>query len=75
MASGYAIPLINGTPRQQAVAALLGDFMERYRGCARPNTEYAVETVALRFALWLVDHPQELEATTKEMEQAQSART
>lgn len=69
MGKAYQIPPIQGvTGLQKAISVMLRRYMESYGGTVPSDPATAPGVMALRFAWWLFDHPEELEATTVEME-------
>ncbi len=69
MNKGYDIPAIQGeSALQMAVSLMLRRYMESDGTCAREDPASAPGLMALRFAWWLLDHPEELEAAAVQME-------
>lgn len=65
LTQNYEIPAVQGeTGLQKAISVMLRRFME-INAAALPADP---GMLALRFAWWLFDHPEELEATAVEME-------
>lgn len=69
MTSTYEIPEIQGdTGLQKAISFMLRQYMQTCTDSMPSDPAIAPGLVALRFAWWLFDHPEELEAAAVEME-------
>jgi hypothetical protein len=66
---GYDIPAIQGESALQiAVSFMLRRYMASDGTCVSEDAASAPGLMALRFAWWLLDHPEELEAAAVQME-------
>ena len=64
----FAVPPVQGdTPLQKAISIMLRRFMES-EVLPEGDVNDAVGMVALRFAWWLLEHPEDLEATIVQLE-------
>jgi hypothetical protein len=69
MNKGYEIPTIQGeSSLQVAISLMLRRYLESDGTFAHKDPAIARGLVALRFAWWLFDHPEELEAVQVEVE-------
>lgn len=69
MNKGYDIPAIQGeSALQMAVSLMLRRYMESDETPASEDPAGAPGLMALRFAWWLLDHAEELEAASVQME-------
>lgn len=68
MTNTYQIPAVQGEiGLQKAVSVMLRRYLQTYAP-SMPDPAVAPGVLALRFAWWLLDHPEELEAAAVEME-------
>jgi hypothetical protein len=72
MSTVYQIPAVQGeTALQKAISIMLRRYMQTHAATMAPDPAIAPGVVALRFAWWLFDHAEELEAIAVGMEEGQ----
>jgi hypothetical protein len=69
MNNGYEIPRIQGeSALEMAISLMLRRYMETDGTFAHEDPKIVPGLMALRFAWWLFDHPEDLEAAAVQVE-------